>query len=65
MKLAIGQGFAFDECDGNELSQLSVIRAEDGYVYITVTSESGALRFICRKEQALAIAAAIEGAATP
>jgi hypothetical protein len=59
-----GCGAAFDDLgETGQLSQLSVIAANDGYVYITVSSSAGATRFIARTDQVRAIADAIKEAA--
>lgn len=58
-----GQGAAFDDLDGSDSSQLTVVQAEDGYVYITVVAEGRkAIRFVATDAQAQDIATAIRKA---
>lgn len=59
-----GSGAAFDDLgETGQLSQLTVIAANDGYVYITISGPDGAVRFIAGTGQAIAIGDAITTAA--
>lgn len=58
-----GQGIAFSDLEGDEPSTLTVVLAEDGFVYIEISSESRRMvRFIASPEQAEGIAKAIRAA---
>lgn len=54
-----GNGEAFDELDGEQSRQITVVQAEGGYVYITIVVDRKALKFFATDDQARAIAKAL------
>ncbi len=61
--IEVGRGEAFDELEGNDSCQLTVVRANDGCAYITISSESRRhVRFCASDAQSVDISDALRRA---